>query len=531
MATDERPSKGTFGRARLPVAGRYVALASRNRFLGFSALGAVLLATLLVVSFRSERGPLVSNGPLSSSHANLESNCASCHTPGGSVSNDRCSICHEKFSDSLGLYSFNAHYVYESRDRTRAVAHEGETACVACHVEHEGREATLVSSPDRRCLACHEDHAFAAGHPEFEFTALSVPDDESLTFAHVAHVGRVMDRLGLDDVERACLACHRPDEAGRRFEPIGFDTSCASCHLGAEIQSAVLPVLEPGVRIVTPVGEALELDLGVETLDTIRARLGPGEQWALSASTAQFDVAAGEVTKFGIEHADPWITHNLRLLRRAIQPSAGLPDLLRASAETRPSEKAELYEEALATLRHYADGLRGAPEPWVQDELAEIDATLAAADRRLDDRRTVLNDARFRVALPDERLDAAQMAEIDAFAALVATPCLTCHTVERATIARVHADQQTLHRARFDHRAHVLQRGCLDCHADIPVVEHLGATEPIDEAFDRAAIQNLPSIATCRECHQPSLAADRCLTCHLFHPSPNAWSSELLTVH
>ena len=62
-------------------------------------------------------------------------------------------------------------------------------------------------------------------------------------------------------------------------------------------------------------------------------------------------------------------------------------------------------------------------------------------------------------------------------------------------------------RARFDHGAHVLQRGCLDCHTRIPFEEYLSGDGPVDAALDNAAIQNLP--------------ADRCLTCHEFYPDTN----------
>ena len=80
-------------------------------------------------------------------------------------------------------------------------------------------------------------------------------------------------------------------------------------------------------------------------------------------SVAQFDAADGYVVKLSIPHEDPWVTHNLRRLRRAIYPSGGLADLLVMSADVRSQDESVLYAEALATLRGYADGLRGRSEP------------------------------------------------------------------------------------------------------------------------------------------------------------------------
>ncbi len=157
----------------------------------------------------------------------------------------------------------------------------------------------------------------------------------------------------------------------------------------------------------------------------------------------------------------------------------------------------------------------------ISGTLRELDRLANELEGRLGDRNTTLNDARFRLNRPDPRLGEAEIEAIGAFAEEVAEPCLTCHTLTRATIDRVRSAQQVLDRARFDHGAHVLQRGCLDCHTRIPFEEYLGGDGPVDAALDNAAIQNLPAAGECRQCHAPDLAADRCLTCHEFHPDTN----------
>ena len=83
-------------------------------------------------------------------------------------------------------------------------------------------------------------------------------------------------------------------------------------------------------------------------------------------------------------------------------------------------------------------------------------------------------------------------------------------------------------RAEFDHRAHILQRRCLDCHAEIPIAENAEAVGPVDASLDRAEIQNVPGIDTCRECHRPEVAPTQCVTCHFFHPNKSRRSELLL---
>ena len=224
--------------------------------------------------------------------------------------------------------------------------------------------------------------------------------------------------------------------------------------------------------------------------------------------------------------------HNLRLLRRTIYPDAALFDLLGASGRlpsgTRASDRQLLYEEAVETLRGYADGLRGRSEAFVLDELVEIDRWLEDVDRRLDNPNTVLNDVRFRLTARDPRLTPDHLEEINEFGGILAEACTDCHTLSNATIARVQRNQSVLRRARFNHRAHVLQRGCLDCHRSIPFFDYLDSPRSIDPAIDAARIQNLPRIEQCQQCHTPQLASDRCLTCHHFHPDKQYLSRLLL---
>jgi hypothetical protein len=514
---EKRPGKGTFGRLGLPVAIRYLRPISRAKMLWIGLGLGLLIAALGWLDSWWGSGELLSGGPLSSAHATLEQDCATCHAGFSPVADAACSSCHEKLGDELGRYTFAAHYLYRSNDFERLVPSEHETPCVGCHLEHGGRQASISDVPDARCGICHERSAFATDHPEFAFADDPEGDDDALAFPHGHHVREVMKRRGFADLERACLECHQPDPSGRGFEPVSFDRHCDACHLDAGVATPRLAVAAEGA-------------VGVETLETIQASGEPGTDWSFYLDPNEFRLAAGGrlVMKTPLHHRDPWVLHNLRRLRRQLYPDAGLADLLATSAEVAERDPAELYREAVATLEGQARGLRGSPDPEVQGQLDRIDALIARVRTALDDPTTPFDPTEFLLALEQPaELAPETREEIDLVAADLTAPCTNCHRLDRLTIERVEESQTTLNRAEFDHKAHVIQRRCLDCHSRLPILEAVSGTE-VDKSLDRSAIYNLPRIADCRQCHRPGLTSARCTTCHLFHPDAGRRSDLLL---
>ena len=110
--------------------------------------------------------------------------------------------------------------------------------------------------------------------------------------------------------------------------------------------------------------------------------------------------------------------------------------------------------------------LRSRPEREVQEELARIQEMLDSVERALRDPYTPLDDTKFVLGLSrsDASPSGAELEEIEILVQELTMPCQRCHLVEDATIARVHSDQRAMRRAEFNHRAHILQRRCLDCH-------------------------------------------------------------------
>lgn len=519
MAKDKgnRKHKGAFGDVRLPVAKEYVYPGSRNWMFIIGGVGALLIFGVFAFNTAIQKGTLISNGPLSSNHAGFGDQCSTCHNALGDVTNDKCMVCHEKYGDEVGVHTFTSHYLYRSGDFTRVVPSENEAACFTCHNEHVGRDNAITAVTDDQCAVCHEFESFNDGHPEFAFVGDSLSDPGNLKFPHTLHVLQVRARQGVTDAEQTCLYCHTPDTDGKNFQPLSFEKACNACHLTTVISTDWLD---------TSSGDGL----GVATLETIRSSGDPGTLWAYYTNPNEFRSRGPQIQKSPVYHEDRWIMENLRRIRAVLYPNTGLADLLHATSDVPPNEAKVLYEEALATLTEYADNLRNQPDRRVQRELDEIDAMLSLVRQRLRDPYAPLDETQFMVSPSqlNESLTPDQIRGYERLADRLTRPCQKCHYVRDATIVRARAEQDQLVRAEFDHRAHIIQQRCLDCHNQIPIAQAAATNTPADRAADHAAIQNLPSIATCQSCHDEKKAANTCITCHLFHPDKSQHANLLL---
>jgi predicted CXXCH cytochrome family protein len=516
--TQRRFDKGFFSPERFAVADRYLEVTSRGRLFAIGAFAAVAVGALFLGDAFLGRAASIARGPLSDSHALFGQQCSTCHVPMGGVPNEKCTACHQQSGGALGPYTFARHYLYQSGDHDRSAPGTSEVSCASCHREHQGRQEPLREVADASCTGCHEVSSFRRGHPEFEFAAQNLLDPANLHFPHVLHVREVMEEYDLIEAEASCLKCHTPQPDGRSFQPISFARHCDACHLSPSTATAFLPI--------QPRGSAKP---GVITLGEIRRAGGPSGRWADYWNPGEFREQDGRIQKRPVFHEDPWILYNLQQLRRQLYPGAELADLLRTSAEVPARDVRMLYGEAIATLRGQIEALRGDPSQEIQRELATLKDMLVQLEGRLDRPFASIDETRFDVRFADRAAGLASGA-IDeaAFNTVVdslAAPCLQCHVIERATLRRVQTDQRTMWRAEFSHRAHVIHARCLDCHSAIPVRNSLLADTDLPAELDHAGIQNLPAIATCRDCHAPRGPADRCTSCHLFHPDKAHWSN------
>lgn len=88
------------------------------------------------------------------------------------------------------------------------------------------------------------------------------------------------------------------------------------------------------------------------------------------------------------------------------------------------------------------------------------------------------------------------------------TPCRKCHEMDAAStrLQPVRVAQPVLPRSVFNHAPHTIQARCESCHAGV-------------RTSKAAADVNVPSIDSCRTCHNRSQVRDDCATCHRFHPA------------
>ncbi len=506
---DESRKKGTFGDVRLPVTKEYVFPVSRKQMMMLGGIGCALIALYYAADAVLLNNTFISSGDLSSNHSQFESNCASCHQSFAGVTDSKCSTCHEKANDKLGVYTFSAHYLYRSEDAGRIGTAKkkhasDEQRCANCHPDHKGREAAITRTPDSKCASCHFS-SFNKNHPEFAFARTNTPDDSTLKMTHVLHTKEVLKLLKTPNAEQACLYCHEAQPDGKGFKSLDFDAHCGDCHLTANVETSSLAIKDA----------ANPSSIGVETLEMIQRRRGPGTTWAFYTNPNEFTVSGSRVKKSPVYHRDPWVLENLKQLYRIMHSDSTLADLLAASGQGTTRSKEEVYHEAIKTLQEYVIGLRSHPEAEIQRELTMIDSLLKAAQRRIS----------FGDMLPElpglaQSVKAVtQRQEIDDFAQKLAKPCLECHYVQGASILNVKASQRSFLRAEFDHRAHIIQRRCLDCHNVIPVERAIAGDTTGVAAIDKASTHNIPKLDNCTECHTQSAGLSNCVSCHFMHPN------------
>lgn len=178
------------------------------------ALGLAVGATLAVVTLlawpRVLAGPWqrhVLPGPLSASHAWLEADCASCHTPVKGPEAAKCIGCHASNAALL--------------QRQPTAFHATVGRCSGCHVEHQGRVPRPVTMN-------HE--ALAEIGLEMVRSQAENPSNRRLLAWLRGHRAAGTDpahpRVSSTEVALDCDACHATKDVHQDL----FGDDCAACH-------------------------------------------------------------------------------------------------------------------------------------------------------------------------------------------------------------------------------------------------------------------------------------------------------------
>jgi hypothetical protein len=156
----------------------------------FFAVLALLLAPIIAAA---QLGRLISPGPLARAHEKLEgaSNCSRCHEQGRRVSAERCLECHAPIAQRIA--------------QKKGVHRNAAGDCVACHVEHAGRDAELRPFDPKTF-----DHRAETGFP--------------LEGGHAIACARCHKTRSYLTLSRNCASCHKDAHSGR------LGTNCERCH-------------------------------------------------------------------------------------------------------------------------------------------------------------------------------------------------------------------------------------------------------------------------------------------------------------
>jgi len=242
--------------------------------LTFAAIaGAAGYAAWSMSSGRATRQ--ASPGPLAAAHA---------------MWNDRCEVCHQNFAPTSAdawtdnpraadQLCRNCHLTTALADHSANQIDAEVQSCAACHRDHHGASADLMSVADAACTRCHAEikehmkHAtdmpignvtsFDTNHPDFHPAKRTSSD---IKFSHSRHLlpGLLpVAPMRLEDLDPAdrdryrqsgqsddqpvtlvCSSCHRLDRAsetaanrpnstsqsGDYMLPISYERDCKSCH-------------------------------------------------------------------------------------------------------------------------------------------------------------------------------------------------------------------------------------------------------------------------------------------------------------
>ena len=196
----------------------------------FGLIAMLALTTSLQVTAQTIES-LVMPGDVVAGHADIETECASCHLPfNRSEQRNLCLDCHELVAIDIEL-----HLGYHGKSE-EALSDE----CSTCHTDHEGRNATIIILDEATFDHEFTDFELLGKHAELECVDCHVPDEKHRDTDDTCSSCHAEDKPHEQDPREVCTDCHNEtawddvtfDHNSTDYELIGkhAETACIDCH-------------------------------------------------------------------------------------------------------------------------------------------------------------------------------------------------------------------------------------------------------------------------------------------------------------
>lgn len=368
--------------------------------------------------------------------------------------------------------------------------HALEQNCEACHVE------PFVSVRDEACLTCHEDIGDHAGRDRLAISRGPFSTGDALLW-------QVADAFGKEGPE-ACTTCHTEHEGDGRMEPAA-EQFCSSCHLDMDtrLTDTALgnahdfgthhPELQALVHHTLGEGETTRVTLDGKAREDHGLRFPHDMHLSKTNGVARM---AGNLPDYG----EALVCSDCH--RPTDDRNGFLPVEMESDCESCHSL---VYDKVGSTFRSLRHG-----------DVAAMRADLIAMDRA--PRSPITSGLRrpgefkrggryfLEFGRPTQNYIGITRALSEGGV------CGECHVPTtvggEATVMPVFQRSSYFLNGRFDHEAHE-QEDCTSCH--------------VADTSSSARDVMLPTLATCRECHQGADAIEAdvpstCAMCHSYHP-------------
>lgn len=454
--------------------------------------------------------------------------CAACHSFRSLQGHPEFAALREKVAPQGGMdFDHDRHVVEAEKAR-------GAT-CQTCHEQTPDRRGFQPMTFERQCASCHLKNGLLAGETDFippdlvvlpadvpaESLGASRPEIQSNPRGRYKAVGlRHRDEWVLYNAARLRGGIDREGEGAER--------------VALRARVSYLEQLErtSGPRVVA----AVQRDAAIENL---RAEIGaldrqiaaPGDGSTDEAALAELASTAQSILA-SLQAADPSAAvpaadggdfearrSELVSLLDAVEQRGG--DALRVRVGALRQRVLELRAgttslDALLRMRRQRQRLLDRyrieqeidASPADRAETPSQDATIDRTElnRTLQQLRARLLAVEQAPGMPAPASEDERQARSSGLESLL-TPCLKCHQLDpgRSRLAAVQITGPVMRQAHFNHAPHTTEATCESCHSTI-------------RASKLAADVNLPPVASCRTCHQPSQVKSGCATCHVYHP-------------